>query len=396
MKVKKRDGSLEEMRYDKITKRIQFFCDDLDKDYIDPTLITLKVTQGIYDGITTNELDTLAAETAASLVTTHPDYAKLAGRLAVSNLHKTTPKKFSQSIKELYSFIEPKTGKETSLISSDVFQFVMQNKEILDNTIKQERDFDFDYFGIKTLERSYLLKNGSKIVERPQYMFMRVAVGICKEDINMAIKIYEDLSQHYYTHATPTLFNAGTKRPQMSSCFLIANKGDDIDNLFDTIKDVAKISKWAGGIGLHVHDVRGKGSYIKGTGGESDGLIPMMKTYNEVARWINQCFDKDTLITTKKGQVFLKDITINDEVLTIDGTYQKVYSVDIFDYEGELSNIKTENDEVFVKPDHPLLILQNCSDKTDDELKKLIHYKIIKPIWVDAEKITNNDIILSY
>ena len=288
MKVKKRDGSLEEMRYDKITKRIQYFCDDLDKEYIDPTLITLKVTQGIYDGITTNELDTLAAETAASLVTTHPDYAKLAGRLAVSNLHKTTPKKFSQSIKELYSFVESKTGKETSLIANDVYQFVIQNKEILDNAIKQDRDFDFDYFGIKTLERSYLLKNGSKIVERPQYMYMRVAVGICNGDIEMALKIYDDLSLQYYTHATPTLFNAGTVRPQMSSCFLVANKGDDIDNLFDTIKDVAKISKWAGGIGLHVHDVRGKGSYIKGTGGESDGLIPMMKTYNEVARWINQ------------------------------------------------------------------------------------------------------------
>jgi len=396
MKVKKRDGSLEDMRYDKITKRIQYFCDNLDTNFIDATLITLKVTQGIYDGITTNELDTLAAETAASLVTTHPDYAKLAGRLAVSNLHKTTPKKFSQSIKELYSFVESKTGKESSLISQEIYQFVIQNKDVLDSYIKQERDFDFDYFGIKTLERSYLLKNGQKIIERPQYMYMRVAVGICNGDISMALKIYDGLSLQYYTHATPTLFNAGTVKPQMSSCFLVANKGDDIDNLFDTIKDVAKISKWAGGIGLHVHDVRGKGSYIKGTGGESDGLIPMMKTYNEVARWINQCFDEHTLITTKRGQIFLKDITIDDEVLTIDGTYQKVYSIDIFDYEGELSNIQTENDEVFVKSDHPLLILQNCLDKTDDELKILLRHSVIKPIWVDAEKITKNDVILSY
>jgi ribonucleoside-diphosphate reductase alpha chain len=288
MKVKKRDGSLEEMRYDKITRRIQNFCDDLNKEYVDPTLITLKVTQGIYDGISTTELDVLAAETAASLVTSHSDYAKLAGRLAVSNLHKTTPKKFSQSIKELYSFIEPKTGKESSLISEDVYNFVQQNKEVLDSTIIQERDFDFDYFGFKTLERSYLLKIGNRIVERPQYLYMRVAVGICKGDLDTAIKIYDDLSSHFYTHATPTLFNAGTRRPQMSSCFLIGNKGDDIDGLFDTVKDVAKISKWAGGIGLHVHDVRGKGSYIRGTGGESDGLLPMMKTYNEVARWINQ------------------------------------------------------------------------------------------------------------
>ena len=275
MKVKKRDGSLEEMRYDKITRRISVFCSDLNLEYIDPTYVTLKVTQGIYDGISTSELDKLAAETAASMVTTHPDYAKLAGRLAVSNLHKTTPKKFSQCIKELHSFVEPKTGKDSSLIDDDIFHFVMENKESLDGAISIDRDLNFDYFGIKTLERSYLLKIGERIVERPQYLYMRVAVGICKGDFDMALRIYDDLSQHFYTHATPTLFNAGTRRPQMSSCFLIGNKGDDIDGLFDTIKDVAKISKWAGGIGLHVHDVRAKGAYIKGTGGESDGLLPM-------------------------------------------------------------------------------------------------------------------------
>jgi ribonucleoside-diphosphate reductase alpha chain len=288
MKVKKRNGELEEMRYDKITRRISALCDDLNTEYIDPTFITLKVTQGIYDGISTSELDILAAETAASMTTTHPDYAKLAGRLAVTNLHKTTPKKFSQAIKELHSFVEPRTGKESSLISDDVYEFVMENKEIIDGAIVLDRDFDFEYFGFKTLERSYLLKIANRVVERPQYMYMRVAVGICGGDIKMALRIYDDLSQHFYTHATPTLFNAGTRRPQMSSCFLIGNKGDDINGLFDTIKDVANISKWAGGIGLHVHDVRAKGSYIKGTGGESDGLLPMMKTYNEVARWINQ------------------------------------------------------------------------------------------------------------
>jgi ribonucleoside-diphosphate reductase alpha chain len=288
MKVKKRDGSLEEMRYDKITRRINVFCSDLDLEYVDPTYVTLKVTQGIFDGITTTELDVLAAETAAAMATTHPDYSKLAGRLAVSNLHKTTPRKFSQCIKELHSFVEPKTGKESSLIDDDIHRFVMANKEVLDSTINQERDFMFDYFGFKTLERSYLLKIGDRVVERPQYLYMRVAVGICNGNIDEAVRIYNDLSEHFYTHATPTLFNAGTRRPQMSSCFLVGNKGDDIDGLFDTLKDVAKISKWAGGIGLHVHDVRAKGSYIKGTGGESDGLLPMMKTYNEVARWINQ------------------------------------------------------------------------------------------------------------
>ena len=228
MKVKKRNGSLEQMKYDKITRRISALCSDLNLDYVDPTYITLKVTQGIYDEITTTELDTLAAETAASMTTTHPDYAKLAGRLAVTNLHKTTPKKFSQAIKELYSFIEPRTGKESSLISDDLYEFVMKNKSVIDGAVVQERDFDFDYFGFKTLERSYLLKISGKIVERPQYMYMRVAMGICDGDINEGIRIYNDLSQHFYTHATPTLFNAGTRRPQMSSCFLIGNKGDDI------------------------------------------------------------------------------------------------------------------------------------------------------------------------
>jgi ribonucleoside-diphosphate reductase alpha chain len=288
MKVKKRDGSLEEMRYDKITKRISILCHDLNMDYIDPTYVTLKVTQGIYDGITTIELDKLAAETAVAMTTTHPDYSKLAGRIEVSSLHKSTPKKFSQCIKELHSFIEPRTGKQSSLIDTQLYKFVLENKDAVDSAIVMDRDFDFDYFGIKTLERSYLIKIGQKIVERPQYLYMRVALGICNFNLEEGLRIYHDLSKHLYTHATPTLFNAGTPRPQMSSCFLIGNKGDDIDGLFNTLGDVAKISKWAGGIGLHVHDVRAKGSYIKGTGGESDGLLPMMKTYNEVARWINQ------------------------------------------------------------------------------------------------------------
>ena len=288
MKVKKRDGSLEEMRYDKITKRISILCHDLNMEYIDPTYVTLKVTQGIYDGISTIELDKLAAETAVAMTTTHPDYSKLAGRIEVSSLHKSTPKKFSQCIKELHSFIEPRTGKQSSLIDTQLYKFVLENREAIDSAIVMDRDFDFDYFGIKTLERSYLIKIGQKIVERPQYLYMRVALGICNFNLEEGLRIYDDLSQHYYTHATPTLFNAGTPRPQMSSCFLIGNKGDDIDGLFNTLGDVAKISKWAGGIGLHVHDVRAKGSYIKGTGGESDGLLPMMKTYNEVARWINQ------------------------------------------------------------------------------------------------------------
>lgn len=398
MKVKKRDGSLEEMRYDKITKRIQYFCDDLDTEYIDPTLITLKVTQGIYDGITTNELDVLASETAASLVTTHPDYSKLAGRLTVSNLHKTTPKKFSQSIKELYSFIEIKTGKESSLISQEIYQFVIQNKDALDSYIKQERDFDFDYFGIKTLERSYLLKNGQKIIERPQYMYMRVAVGICKGDLEMAFKIYDGLSQHFYTHATPTLFNAGTVRPQMSSCFLIGNKGDDIDGLFDTIKDVAKISKWAGGIGLHVHDVRGKGSYIKGTGGESDGLVPMLKTYNEVARWINQCFSPETLLYTSEGIKRIDEIKSGDLVLTKERKYSEVGEVFCYDQNGGMIEIETKSSlkPLILTDGHPLFGFKNTynriSRENTDYLNQL-EKGIVVPDWIDSGEYKVGDFI---
>jgi hypothetical protein len=396
MKVKKRDGSLEEMRYDKITKRISILCHDLNMEYIDPTYVTLKVTQGIYDGISTIELDKLAAETAVAMTTTHPDYSKLAGRIEVSSLHKSTPKKFSQCIKELHSFVEPRTGKQSSLIDTQLYKFVLENKDVIDSAIVMDRDFDFDYFGIKTLERSYLIKIGQKIVERPQYLYMRVALGICNFNLEEGLRIYDDLSQHYYTHATPTLFNAGTPRPQMSSCFLIGNKGDDIDGLFNTLGDVAKISKWAGGIGLHVHDVRAKGSYIKGTGGESDGLLPMMKTYNEVARWINQCFESDTLIHTKDGKKSIGDLTEEDYVLTMDGTFHQVYSNDTFDYNGELLNFETTNGNATLKGDHPMLVIQNVSDKTDDEIKKLMKLNVIKPIWIDAEKISDKDIILSY
>jgi ribonucleoside-diphosphate reductase alpha chain len=398
MKVKKRDGSLEEMRYDKITRRISVFCSDLNMEYIDPTYVTLKVTQGIYDGISTKELDVLAAETAASMTTVHPDYAKLAGRLAVSNLHKTTPKKFSQSIKELYSFVEPKTGKESSLISDEVYRFVIDNREILDSTIDITRDFSFEYFGFKTLERSYLLKIGERVVERPQYLYMRVAVGICNGDLDMALRIYDDLSQHFYTHATPTLFNAGTRRPQMSSCFLIGNKGDDIDGLFDTIKDVAKISKWAGGIGLHVHDVRAKGAYIKGTGGLSDGLLPMMKTYNEVARWINQCFTPETLIYTNRGVIRIDEVKEGDLVLNKDGKYVEVGDVLTYNQKGGVIKISTKSslEPVTVTDQHPFYGFRNTYSRigrSNSNYLNQLQKNIIEPTWIESGELKIGDFI---
>lgn len=398
MKVKKRNGELEEMRYDKITKRISSLCHDLDMEYIDPTYVTLKVTQGIYDGISTIELDVLAAETAAQMITTHPDYSKLAGRILVSNLHKSTPKKFSQCIKELYFFIEPKTGKESSLISDELYDFVIENKEVIDSSIVMERDLDFDFFGIKTLERSYLLKIGDRMVERPQYLYMRVALGICKGDLEMGLRIYNDLSQHLYTHATPTLFNAGTPRAQMSSCFLIANKSDSIEGLFSTIKDVAHISKWAGGIGLHVHNVRAKGAYIKGTGGESDGLIPMMKTYNEIARWINQCFAPETLIYTDNGVKRIDELNEGELVLTKNGKYCEVGEVMVYPQKGGMLEIETKST---LKPlrltdAHPIFAFKNTYNRigrSNDEYINQLEKKIVEPTWVDSGELKVGDFI---
>ncbi len=288
MFVVKRDGTRESVKFDKITARIQKLCYGLDPVHVDPVHVTMKVIEGLYDGVLTTDLDNLAAETAASLTTKHPDYALLASRIAVSNLHKNTTKSFSKTIHDLYHYIDPKTGQKASLIAEDVFDIVQANAQILDSTIIYDRDFGYDYFGFKTLERSYLLKMHSLVAERPQHMLMRVAVGIHKEDITSAIETYNLMSERWFTHATPTLFNAGTPKPQMSSCFLLQVKEDSIDGIYDTLKQCARISQSAGGIGISIHNVRATGSYIRGTNGTSNGIIPMLKVYNETARYVDQ------------------------------------------------------------------------------------------------------------
>ncbi|MFZ9296197.1 MAG: ribonucleoside-diphosphate reductase subunit alpha, partial [Bacteroidia bacterium] len=260
----------------------------LEPAHVDPILVAKKVIDGVYDGVSTSDLDNLAAETAASLTVRHPDYAQLASRIAVSNLHKNTIKSFSKTIESLYHYIDPKTGQKAGLIAEDVFALVMQNAQILDSSIIYDRDFGYDYFGFKTLERSYLLKMNGLVAERPQHMIMRVAVGIHKDDIESALKTYTLMSERWFTHATPTLFNAGTPKPQMSSCFLLQVKDDSIDGIYDTLKQCAKISQSAGGIGISIHNVRATGSYIKGTNGTSNGIIPMLKVYNETARYVDQ------------------------------------------------------------------------------------------------------------
>jgi ribonucleoside-diphosphate reductase alpha chain len=288
MLVQKRDGRLETVKFDKVTARIEKLCYGLDTRFVQPIEVAKKVIDGIYDRVQTVELDNLAAETAASLTTKHPDYAVLAARIAISNLHKTTSKSFSNTIKLLYQYLDPKTGENASLISREVYEVVKKNANLLDSTIIYDRDFGYDYFGFKTLERSYLLKLDGKVVERPQHMLMRVAVGIHQEDIDSVIETYNLLSERWFTHATPTLFNAGTPKAQLSSCFLLTVKEDSIDGIYDTLKQCAKISQSAGGIGLSIHNIRATGSYIKGTNGTSNGIIPMLKVYNDTARYVDQ------------------------------------------------------------------------------------------------------------
>ena len=287
MFVVKRSGRKERVMFDKITARVHQLCYGL-SSIVTPERVTLKVVEGLYDGVTTSELDNLAAEIAATMATTHPDYAKLAARIAVSNLHKGTKKSFSQTMERLYYYVNPKTGKKAPLLSDEVYQIIKKNAELLDSHIINRRDYEYDYFGFKTLERSYLLKINNKVVERPQHMLMRVSVGIHFDDIDAVLETYGKMSKRYFTHATPTLFNSGTPKPQMSSCFLLTMQDDSIEGIYNTLKQTAKISQAAGGIGLSIHNIRATGSYIAGTNGTSNGIVPMLRVFNDTARYVDQ------------------------------------------------------------------------------------------------------------
>jgi len=288
MYVEKRSGRREPVHFDKITSRISKLSFGLNSKFVQPHAIAKNVIQGLFDGVTTTELDNLAAETAASMAVIHPDYAMLAARIAVSNLHKNTKKNFSRTIEDLYNYIDPKTDEKAPLIADDIFQIIIDNRDRLDAAVIHHRDYNFDFFGFKTLERSYLLKLDGKIVERPQHMLMRVAIGIHREDIDAALQTYNLMSQKWFIHATPTLFNAGTPKPQLSSCFLLSMKEDSIPGIFDTLKQCSEISQSAGGIGLSIHNVRATGTYIKGTNGTSNGIVPMLRVFNDTARYVDQ------------------------------------------------------------------------------------------------------------
>ena len=287
MYVVKRDGHKEPVMFDKITDRIKKLCYGLN-GLVEPVKVAMRVIEGLYDGVSTSELDNLAAETAASMTIAHPDYAQLAARIAISNLHSNTKKSFSETMNEMFHYVNPRTNLEAPLLSEEVHKVIMQNANFLDSHIIYNRDFNYDYFGFKTLERSYLLRINGKIVERPQHMLMRVSVGIHLDDLDSVIETYDLMSKKFFTHATPTLFNAGTPKPQMSSCFLLAMQDDSIDGIYDTLKQTAKISQSAGGVGLSIHNVRATGSYIRGTNGTSNGIVPMLKVFNDTARYVDQ------------------------------------------------------------------------------------------------------------
>ena len=288
MYVIKRDGSKQQVIFDKITRRISNLCYDLDHDFIDPVVVSQRVVTGLFTGVTTSELDNLAAETAAYMSTEHPDYAKLAARIAISNLQKDTLPTFSETVDRLYHFTDPKTNLSAGMISDRLYQLVQRHKDTIDAYIKHHRDFYFDYFGFKTLEKSYLLKINGRVIERPQYMFMRVALGIHHEDLEAAFETYELMSEKWFIHASPTLFHAGTPHPQLSSCFLLNVADDSIEGIYETLHKCALISKSAGGIGISAQNIRAKGSYIRGTKGYSNGLVPMLRVFDATARYVDQ------------------------------------------------------------------------------------------------------------
>ena len=288
MQVVNRKGEKEDVRFDAILEKLSSLAKGLDPNWIDPAHLTKLTIEGLYDGVSTRELDQLAAETAASLASHHPDYSRLAARICVDDLHRSTKEVFTDVITDLREYIDPESKKHAPLISEEVYGIIMENAEILNNHIDYNRDYNYDYFGFKTLERSYLLKLNGEVAERPQHMLMRVSVGIHHGNIEKALKTYDLMSQGYFTHATPTLFNSGTPTPQMSSCFLLTMQDDSLVGIYDTLKQCALISKSAGGIGLSIHHIRSKGSYIKGTNGESNGIVPMLRVFNDTARYVDQ------------------------------------------------------------------------------------------------------------
>ena len=392
MRVLKRDNTFEPISFDKVLRRIRNLCQNIKG--ISPDEIAQKVCSRIYDGVKTSELDELAAQLCASMLTTHPDYSILASRIIMSNHHKNTSPSFSETMSLLYN-AKDIHGNPNPLISQELWDIVKAHKTKLNSVIDYQRDFNFDYFGFKTLERSYLMKVDGKIVERPQHMWMRVALGIHGSDIKDAIETYDLMSQRYFTHATPTLFNAGTPRPQMASCYLF-QAADSITGIFKAVSDSAQISKYAGGIGIHIHDIRACGSYIRGTNGISTGIIPMLRVFNNTARYVNQCFRGDTLVYTKDGIKSMDSVNVGNELVTIDGTFKSVLGISKNFVKKSILTIGITHciEDVNVTKEHQIYTIRNQALMLNySTLRKRLDTKAIAPEYCDAKDLKKGDFV---
>ena len=377
MNVTKRDGQLETVSFDKILKRIKTLGQEVDIK-LNYTALVMKVIDQLYDGISTTKIDELSAEQCASLASTHPDYNILAGRIVVSNHHKNTTQSFTTVMTQLHEYLD-KHEINSPLVSDELFAVVQEHGDFLDELCDYQRDYLMDYFGFKTLEKSYLMKINGRIVERPQHMWLRVAIGIHGSNLEKVKETYELMSQKYFTHATPTLFNAGTPRPQLSSCFLIAMEKDSVDGIYNTLKDCALISKMAGGIGLHIHNVRATGSHIRGTNGTSNGIVPMLRVFNNTAKYIDQCVHPETIIYTTHGPKQIQNCTTGEtSIFNMNGETEIIQNVLEHNYEGEILNIKTEfSSKLTITPQHPIYVLHDN-----------------KPQWMDAGEVSIDDSII--
>ena len=394
MQVQKRNGSLEAVSFDKVLERIRKASKGL---AVNPDALSQQVLARIINGIKTSELDELTAQSAASLCTTHPDWGTLASRIAVSNHQKNTEPLFSKVIKTLYNQVHV-SGSPISYISQDLHDVAETYSDIIDARIRHDRDYLFDYFGFKTLEKSYLLRDTAmKVIERPQHMWMRVALGIWNNNLDMAFKTYDLLSTKRMTHATPTLFNAGTPRSQLSSCYLLSMAGDSIAGIYKTLGDCAAISKYAGGIGVHLHNIRARGSLIRGTNGSSNGLVPMLRVFNNTARYVDQCFTPDTVIFTAAGPKAIEDVSVTDKVLTSTGAYERVRLPVRHEYKGDMLDIQLKNAiyPVRVTPEHQVFALQEQARGLNfDVIRNRLEKKLKAPEFVDAKDLLPGDFLV--
>ena len=395
MKVHKRNGSFEPISFDKVLGRIRKASKNLQ---VNPDSLTQQVLARIYDGVKTSEIDELTGQLSASLSTTHPDYGILASRIAISNHQQNTDPSFTNVMLSLHNQIDPKTNEVSSYVSDEMATIVKEHGKEIDAKIDHDRDYLFDYFGFKTLEKSYLLRDTNrKILERPQHLWMRTSIAIWPHDLKKAFETYDYMSQKYFTHATPTLFNAGTQRQQLSSCFLLSMADDSIAGIYKTLGDCAMISKHAGGIGLHLHNIRARGSLIKGTNGTSNGIVPMLRVFNNTARYVDQCFTPDTLIYTQNGIKPIEDVNIADKVLSSSGNYETVNTPVRHEYKGTMLNIQVKNaiSKINVTPEHQVFALKGQAKAVNfDVIRNRLDKKIVEPAFEDANDLIVGDFVV--